>query len=89
MKPIVIHRQTVLLACFLGTVFVPWAALAATPETPPSPSRPHAPAALTLATHWQNSLDPSEFLVSEKLDGVRAFWDGQTLRFRRTSRPAP
>jgi DNA ligase-1 len=27
-------------------------------------------------------LNPADFLVSEKLDGVRALWDGQTLRFR-------
>ena len=27
-------------------------------------------------------LDPTGFLVSEKLDGVRALWDGRTLRLR-------
>jgi DNA ligase 1 len=27
-------------------------------------------------------LDPTGYLVSEKLDGVRALWDGTTLRFR-------
>lgn len=27
-------------------------------------------------------LDPACYLVSEKYDGVRALWDGQTLRFR-------
>lgn len=26
--------------------------------------------------------DPADFLVSEKYDGVRALWDGRTLRFR-------
>ena len=26
--------------------------------------------------------DPAGYLVSEKLDGVRAFWDGRVLRFR-------
>jgi DNA ligase-1 len=31
---------------------------------------------------WQAGQDPSAYLVSEKLDGVRAFWDGQSLRFR-------
>jgi DNA ligase-1 len=35
-----------------------------------------------LASVWRAGQDPSGFLVSEKLDGVRAFWDGQTLRFR-------
>jgi DNA ligase-1 len=37
---------------------------------------------LMLAGVWRAGQDPSGYLVSEKLDGVRAFWDGQTLRFR-------
>jgi DNA ligase 1 len=35
-----------------------------------------------LATNAPANLDPSRYMVSEKLDGVRAVWDGQTLRFR-------
>lgn len=35
-----------------------------------------------LARVWQAGQDPSGFLVSEKLDGVRALWDGRSLRFR-------
>jgi DNA ligase-1 len=35
-----------------------------------------------LASVWRAGQDLGGFLVSEKLDGVRAFWDGQTLRFR-------
>jgi DNA ligase-1 len=31
---------------------------------------------------WQAGHDPSGYWVSEKLDGVRAFWDGRSLRFR-------
>jgi DNA ligase-1 len=27
-------------------------------------------------------IDPAGYLVSEKLDGVRAVWDGKVLRFR-------
>lgn len=34
------------------------------------------------ATAWGPQFDPSRFLVSEKLDGVRAIWDGAVLRFR-------
>ena len=34
------------------------------------------------AKWWQAGQAPSVFLVSEKLDGVRAYWDGQALRFR-------
>lgn len=82
MKHHLIHRQTALLACLLGTAFFPLTVSAATSEEAAPQVRPRAPAALMLATNWQDSLDPSEFLVSEKLDGVRAFWDGQTLRFR-------
>jgi DNA ligase 1 len=35
-----------------------------------------------LAQDCPPGTDPSAYLVSEKLDGVRAFWDGKQLRFR-------
>ena len=35
-----------------------------------------------LATPWTQGMDPAGYWVSEKLDGVRALWDGQGLRFR-------
>ncbi|MDR3368301.1 DNA ligase [Rhodoferax sp.] len=38
--------------------------------------------ALMLAGLWSVGHNPNAYLVSEKLDGVRAFWDGQSLRFR-------
>lgn len=38
--------------------------------------------ALMLASVWTAGRDPTGFLVSEKLDGVRAYWDGQRMRFR-------
>jgi len=38
--------------------------------------------ALMEARDAPEDLDPNGWLVSEKLDGVRAFWDGRTLRFR-------
>jgi DNA ligase-1 len=41
-----------------------------------------APPALMLANRWRDTLDPAGFWVSEKLDGVRAHWDGRRLRFR-------
>lgn len=34
------------------------------------------------AGDWDTRLDPSRYMVSEKLDGVRAIWDGAELRFR-------
>jgi len=35
-----------------------------------------------LAMPWPSGRSPQGFWVSEKFDGVRAFWDGQVLRFR-------
>lgn len=46
----------------------------------PVAARP-APA-LMLARDAPADVDPAGHLVSEKLDGVRAHWDGRTLRFR-------
>jgi DNA ligase 1 len=40
------------------------------------------PPALLLAREAPTDLDPAPYLVSEKLDGVRAYWDGARLRFR-------
>ena len=39
-------------------------------------------ALLLLAQEAPPDVDPAGYLVSEKHDGVRAWWDGQTLRFR-------
>lgn len=51
----------------------------------PLPARALEP---LLARHAPSNLDPSPYLVSEKLDGVRALWDGRVLRFR-SGRPVP
>ncbi|NJD23992.1 MAG: DNA ligase [Betaproteobacteria bacterium] len=40
------------------------------------------PPAILLAETYAGSVDVSRYLVSEKLDGVRAVWDGRSLRFR-------
>lgn len=34
------------------------------------------------AMPWDKRLDAREFALSEKIDGVRALWDGKKLRFR-------
>ncbi|MCF8152194.1 MAG: DNA ligase [Sulfuritalea sp.] len=47
-------------------------AQAAEPEPPP----------LLLAERYRGDIDISRYWISEKLDGVRAHWDGKTLRFR-------
>lgn len=54
-------------------------AFAAAPSVAPS---------VPLLGVWSEALDPAGFLVSEKYDGVRATWDGATLRHR-SGRPIP
>lgn len=39
-------------------------------------------APILLANVLGENVDPATYLVSEKFDGVRAIWDGKTLRFR-------
>lgn len=40
------------------------------------------PPALAHAESYRQGIDPTPYWVSEKLDGVRAMWDGAQLRFR-------
>ncbi|WP_079419086.1 DNA ligase [Thiomonas intermedia] len=68
-----------LLLCGLLLAGLPWAQAGA-----PSPPPP----ALLLAETAPSQLDPARYWVSEKLDGVRAFWDGRVLRFR-SGNPVP
>mgnify|MGYP002369347096 CR=1 FL=1 len=55
-----------------------WAALA----SPAMPLPAAEPLPLLLAETEQGQADVALYLVSEKLDGVRAYWDGQALRTR-------
>lgn len=57
-----------------------WLACTAAMLCPPA-ARAAAPA-LLLAEEADDDIDPAGWLVSEKLDGVRAAWDGARLRFR-------
>lgn len=41
-----------------------------------------APPSILLAEVYRDNIDVTQYLVSEKLDGVRAIWDGNTLRSR-------
>jgi DNA ligase-1 len=76
-----IHNRRLALATVLIGHW-PWSATRA--QTPPATGQAPAPLPLApmLGKNWQPGLNPVDFLVSEKLDGVRALWDGQTLRFR-------
>lgn len=38
--------------------------------------------AILLAEVYRSGIDPAAYWISEKLDGVRAIWDGKALRFR-------
>lgn len=68
------------LLCVLLLVWAAWLA----------PARADPPPALLLAETYAAGVDVRDYLVSEKLDGVRAVWDGHTLRFRGGGRvPAP
>ncbi len=65
---------------WLAAACGPWAFSKASAEAaPPGEPRSWLP---QLAREAPDDVDPQGFLVSEKLDGVRALWDGQTLRFR-------
>jgi DNA ligase-1 len=77
-----VARHAVLLALLLGTAFFPLASPAAPKNSSPTQAPSLVPPGLMLAKNWPAGQDPLGYLVSEKLDGVRAFWDGRTLRFR-------
>lgn len=48
---------------------------------PRGPTTPEVPQ-VALLSEARADIDPTGYLVSEKLDGVRAIWDGSRLRFR-------
>lgn len=58
-----------------------WLALAAAAAAA-GPRPVEAALPLLLAQDTDGDIDPAGWLVSEKYDGVRAFWDGAQLRFR-------
>jgi DNA ligase-1 len=47
-----------------------------------------APPALILAEVYRDGIDPRAYWISEKLDGVRTYWDGERLFFR-SGNPVP
>ncbi len=78
------HPRIAYLAWLLGSPFITLATpgWATTPDAVVAQVSAEVPPAVMLAQSWRMEADPTGFLVSEKLDGVRAVWDGQTLRFR-------
>lgn len=69
-------RMALRRRAFMGAAAL--AALSATPVC--ALGRPSVP--LALAQEAPEDIDPRGWWVSEKFDGVRAWWDGRTLRFR-------
>ncbi|WP_442881008.1 DNA ligase [Aromatoleum sp.] len=51
-------------------------------SAPVARGEPPSVPAPTLAAVYRDEIDPAAYWVSEKLDGVRALWDGRVLRFR-------
>ena len=55
----------------------------------PGHAREAGPPALSLANVYHDDVDLAEYWVSEKLDGVRAYWDGESLFSRGGNRFNP
>jgi DNA ligase-1 len=49
------------------------------PPTAAPPIEKQTPPRLLLANVWEPSIDPTGWWMSEKYDGLRAYWDGQKL----------
>jgi DNA ligase-1 len=76
------QRHALSWALLVGSAAFPCVGMAANAEGASATLAAPAQPALMLARVWQADQDPSTYWVSEKLDGVRAFWDGRVLRFR-------
>ena len=76
----VIDLQRRWLCCAAGAACLP-GALSVASAASAAPAAAAGPVPL-LARDWPADADPAGHLVSEKLDGVRALWDGRALRFR-------
>ncbi|MDD2878977.1 MAG: DNA ligase [Rhodoferax sp.] len=79
------HHETgtsIYVALMLGSVFAPTLAGAVVADPAAVQAAAASAPALMHARLWHEGDDPKAYWVSEKLDGVRAFWDGQALRFR-------
>ncbi|MEO8408145.1 MAG: DNA ligase [Oxalobacteraceae bacterium] len=74
-----LRRLPVLL--LLGVLHAGLPAYAAVAENAAEDAASSVPQVL-LAQNFNDAVDPGAYLVSEKLDGVRALWDGKVLRFR-------
>jgi DNA ligase-1 len=78
--------RSALLGLLAGFAVSQFAATQA--EEPPAepPTGEFRESDLQLATPWNPSIDPTGWWMSEKYDGLRAFWDGRKL-WSRTGKP--
>jgi hypothetical protein len=72
----------------LHLVFRLWFVLLAVVASTLAPAAVSPAPTLLLAERYHDGIDVSRYWVSEKLDGVRAVWDGKALRFR-SGNPVP
>ena len=75
-------RRVTYWGLLLGGVLLPATLPAVAAVTESAEAVAVATPALMLAKSWQAGLDSRAYLVSEKLDGVRAYWDGKVLHFK-------
>ena len=75
-------RRVTYWGLLLGGVLLPATLPAMAAMTESTEATALATPALMLARNWQAGLDSRAYLVREKLDGVRAYWDGKVLQFK-------
>lgn len=81
MKPSRLFASRLLFALLLSSGVLPTSMPAHAAHPAPAGPELLAPP-LLLAQNYSDAHDPTHYLVSEKLDGVRAYWDGKQLSFR-------
>jgi DNA ligase-1 len=65
-----------------SSLFLVWVPIFLVCGVLPATAASATPAPLLLANELGPEINPANYLVSEKYDGVRAIWDGKLLRFR-------
>jgi DNA ligase-1 len=75
-------RRVTYCGLLLGGVLLPAGMPAVAAATASAEAAAQATPALMLARNWHAGFDAKAYLVSEKLDGVRAYWDGKVLQFK-------
>ena len=72
------NRRHIAILALLG----PWLGRTHAAKNAPAGTSAQSDASVLLAMDYKKGVDIRQYLVSEKFDGVRALWDGTSLRFR-------